>query len=408
MKKISICGVFLVSLCFDPAFSGEYHGQYEGEIVGSWKIGNTSQGNRFKLGSDYQFTDANGFLWKVPKGQEVDGASIPRFLWSIVGPPYNGPYFPASVIHDYYCCMRHRTAKDTHKVFYDAMLALENLDSWHAYSIYLGVKLFGPDWTMRESVSDWGASLDIADLPTCEYKYDGEKVTGNNHYDFGSNISFQNVEREIELRKYLSMVKILKSTNGEFVDFSDGTFVAASLEKIDQRVSEIQLLGSDVSKFSDAEVTKLGKFDSRPVDAVIADLSNLNSVEVWDAAEISHFALTVEQEKAAYAGIKLGEQVDFEKNLVFDTEVNVYHKYKSPTESPHTQYWNAENIQEVFVNNQPLFREMIKRNESGFNGLPKDYDAQLLLGNPKPLQEFWNANPELINQNAVEKSLHDG
>lgn len=44
--------------------------------------------------------DAKGRAWEVPAGLEVDGATIPRTLWSSVGSPFTGDYRRAALLHD--------------------------------------------------------------------------------------------------------------------------------------------------------------------------------------------------------------------------------------------------------------------------------------------------------------------
>jgi hypothetical protein len=81
----------------------------------------------------------------VPAGAEIDGASIPKVFWSIVGGPYTGLYRNASVIHDYYCDVRTRPWKEVHRMFYDAMLA-SGVDKMKAKLMYLAVRFGGPRW----------------------------------------------------------------------------------------------------------------------------------------------------------------------------------------------------------------------------------------------------------------------
>ena len=52
----------------------------------------------------------NDVCLKVPAGFEFDGASIPQFAWSIIGPP-NGKYLKAACIHDWMF--------DTHLIGFD-------------------------------------------------------------------------------------------------------------------------------------------------------------------------------------------------------------------------------------------------------------------------------------------------
>jgi hypothetical protein len=58
-------------------------------------------GRNIQLISDLTFVDEADLEWPVPKGAEVDGASIPKPFWSIIGGPYEGKYRDASIIHDF-------------------------------------------------------------------------------------------------------------------------------------------------------------------------------------------------------------------------------------------------------------------------------------------------------------------
>jgi hypothetical protein len=52
------------------------------------------------LEEDFFFIDAQGKKWSAPKGSCLNGATIPKALWSTVGAPYSGCYRRASVVHD--------------------------------------------------------------------------------------------------------------------------------------------------------------------------------------------------------------------------------------------------------------------------------------------------------------------
>ena len=49
---------------------------------------------------EFTYTDPQGKCWKAPAKSIINGASIPRELWSIVGSPYVGSYRRASIVHD--------------------------------------------------------------------------------------------------------------------------------------------------------------------------------------------------------------------------------------------------------------------------------------------------------------------
>src|SRR2546430_7210038 len=58
-------------------------GNYNGEPVTKWN----ADGRTMTLLTELRYTDPQGFVWIAPIGSVVDGASIPRYLWSIMGGP---------------------------------------------------------------------------------------------------------------------------------------------------------------------------------------------------------------------------------------------------------------------------------------------------------------------------------
>ncbi|TVT38500.1 DUF1353 domain-containing protein [Hymenobacter setariae] len=95
---------------------------------------------------DFTFTEAaNGTVWEAPSGSLVDGASIPRVLWTLVGSPFTGDYVYGSIVHDVACDTRTRPWRDTHYMFYLACLA-GGTRRGRAKLMYLAVRNFGPRW----------------------------------------------------------------------------------------------------------------------------------------------------------------------------------------------------------------------------------------------------------------------
>jgi len=95
---------------------------------------------------DFAFTEAaNGTVWAAPSSSVVDGASIPRVLWTLVGSPFTGDYVYASIVHDVACDTRSRPWRDTHYMFYLACLA-GGTRRGRAKLMYLAVRNFGPRW----------------------------------------------------------------------------------------------------------------------------------------------------------------------------------------------------------------------------------------------------------------------
>lgn len=86
----------------------------------------------------------------IPKDFLTDGASVPRFLWSLI-PPW-GTYGQAAIVHDYLCDHGRMTAKgdgsdvyitrrQADEIFYIAMKT-SGTPVFKRSIIYLGVSLF--------------------------------------------------------------------------------------------------------------------------------------------------------------------------------------------------------------------------------------------------------------------------
>jgi len=118
------------------------HGFFSGEPCTIWLTENRPD-RKMRLIEDFAFTDPDGLTWLVPSGYEVDGASIPKTLWALVGSPYTGDYRRASIVHDKACNdaagdVTARKAAD--RMFYHACRA-GGCSSEEANSLYLGVRI---------------------------------------------------------------------------------------------------------------------------------------------------------------------------------------------------------------------------------------------------------------------------
>jgi hypothetical protein len=112
-----------------------------------------ADGRNVRLISDLTFVDEADLEWPVPKGAEVDGASIPKPFWSIIGGPYEGKYRDASIIHDFYCDRRTRKWEATHRVFYEAMI-VSGVETSKAKLMFFAVWWMGPRWEERVSINN--------------------------------------------------------------------------------------------------------------------------------------------------------------------------------------------------------------------------------------------------------------
>src|SRR5262245_32434634 len=79
-----------------PPRSGENWGSFSGAP----KAELLDDGRQLRLLEDFAYVDPRNKAWVAPKGAVVDGASIPRALFSIVGGPLEGQYRNASIVHD--------------------------------------------------------------------------------------------------------------------------------------------------------------------------------------------------------------------------------------------------------------------------------------------------------------------
>lgn len=119
-------------------------GYFVGDPVAVW----TPDGDRMILEKDFAYVDPKTKRWGAPRGAILDGASIPRALWSLVGSPYRGKYRYASIIHDYHCRIQVESWESVHSCFYYACLA-GGTGRALAKILYYGVYHFGPKWGYR-------------------------------------------------------------------------------------------------------------------------------------------------------------------------------------------------------------------------------------------------------------------
>lgn len=115
-----------------------------GEVDTRW-LRHDGEDRNMELLSDFTFVDSKGSSWNAKKGAVINGASIPRQLWSAVGSPFVGDYRRASVVHDVHCVLKQKPHKEVHRMFYDAMMC-DGVAPFRAKYMYQAVRLFGPKW----------------------------------------------------------------------------------------------------------------------------------------------------------------------------------------------------------------------------------------------------------------------
>jgi hypothetical protein len=116
-------------------------GYYSGLPETRWN----SDGRSMTLLNELRYTDPNGIVWIAPAGSEVDGASIPRSLWSFMGGPFEGKYRNASVLHDVAYDQHNRPWEDCDRMFYHAMRC-SGVGAVEAGTMYYALYKFGRHW----------------------------------------------------------------------------------------------------------------------------------------------------------------------------------------------------------------------------------------------------------------------
>jgi hypothetical protein len=132
--------VIIAPLCNAQGFCG--NGKFSGSIETEW----LGDGRKMRLLKPLIYFDPKCAQWYAPTNSIIDGASIPRFAWSIIGGPYEGKYRAASIVHDVACEQKTRPWEAVHEMFYWAMLA-SGVEVLKAKVMYGAVYHFGPRWS---------------------------------------------------------------------------------------------------------------------------------------------------------------------------------------------------------------------------------------------------------------------
>jgi hypothetical protein len=123
------------------ALQAHKFGYYSGLPETRWD----SDGRSMTLLNELRYTDPQGVVWIAPAGSRVDGASIPRSLWSIMGGPFEGKYRNASVLHDVAYEEHNRPWQDCDRMFYNAMRC-SGVGAAESKTMYYALYKFGHHW----------------------------------------------------------------------------------------------------------------------------------------------------------------------------------------------------------------------------------------------------------------------
>jgi Protein of unknown function (DUF1353) len=120
---------------------GNKWGYYSGQPETRWD----ADGRSMTLLNELRYTDPQGLVWIAPAGSSVDGASIPKSLWSFMGGPFEGRYRNASVLHDVSYDQKKRPWADCDRMFYNAMRC-SGVGAVEAGTMYYSLYKFGHHW----------------------------------------------------------------------------------------------------------------------------------------------------------------------------------------------------------------------------------------------------------------------
>jgi len=116
-------------------------GHYSGYVEARWE----NDGRTMTLLNELRYTDPQGAVWIAPAGSVVDGASIPRSLWSLMGGPFEGKYRNASVLHDVSYDQKTKPWPECDRMFYNAMRC-SGVGAVDAGMMYYALRKFGHHW----------------------------------------------------------------------------------------------------------------------------------------------------------------------------------------------------------------------------------------------------------------------
>jgi len=91
------------------------------------------------------FVDSRGVSYSADPGQIVDGASIPRFFWRLMGSPFVGRHRRAALVHDGEYIKRKYTRLEVDRMFLEA-LKVDGVGLIKRQTMYRIVRAFGKSY----------------------------------------------------------------------------------------------------------------------------------------------------------------------------------------------------------------------------------------------------------------------
>ena len=101
--------------------------------------------------NELRYTDPYGKVWVAPAGSRVNGASVPRAFWTLIGGPFEGKYRKASVLHDVAYEKQTRSWEEADLMFYNAMRC-SGVGALTAKTMYYALRRHGRHWKHRQAI----------------------------------------------------------------------------------------------------------------------------------------------------------------------------------------------------------------------------------------------------------------
>lgn len=170
------------------------NGEFSGNPRTEWLSGKGDDRD-MRIIEPFWYSDPQGRRWEAPAGTVINGASIPRTLWTSVGSPYTGDYRRAAVVHDAAVGAEGIARAEADTMFYFACLC-GGCSLLQAKLLYAGVRLGA--WAEAHHIFAMDA---VAQVP------DATRLPG------------QQTPRELELRaRYTLIANQLMATGDDFAD----------------------------------------------------------------------------------------------------------------------------------------------------------------------------------------------
>ena len=128
-------------------------GFFSGPVESRWE----DDGLTMVVLTELRYTDPYGEVWVAPVGSRVNGASVPRAFWGLIGGPFEGKYRNASVLHDVAYEEQARPWEEADRMFYNAMRC-SGVGTVTAKTMYYALRRHGRHWKHRQAIPVGSAS----------------------------------------------------------------------------------------------------------------------------------------------------------------------------------------------------------------------------------------------------------